>query len=876
MPCCGNPTCRHRHKRKLRPLVISILPSSSASPSSDDDVSPPSSSGSRRHEQITRMFTTNPSLRDHFEPPIFSPGVPSREIRNRLKLLEYANQAGLLPELEWQLICKALNEQLSPSANNIASGDEKKKDNDQEVVTQGLSNLELSQECVPGETHKVIDPFVYLATTTRVEPSTSSNCDETNAENTTTSNNNNSNSNKKKVKKNEYETKSLIPISPNRRGSAEDIAVPYSMELWRKSKSLNRDRSVFGCSLAHLIAMKTLIGNNYDKNDDLSSHEAEFDFILEDNVRAFVGLEEEDDNNIMSSSSSCQCASRIWDLIEASNKAQDKPHLRYFGWLGSKPNLTWLYNNHIPRKAFGTGEGNSSRIFPFPTNNDFLLDSIDGSSKSTTRQTTNEDTTEDSSKLPSFSTPGGTAIWGMFAYTISPAAYHSLITQLQNDVGMLMWKGKRMRAFHAKAIDKIIPRTVREIYGERSVHLSDKVAFVRCPMLGSLLHKQWEEGFCESTELQHALSNHEEGCDVWDHVWLEQVERQVVQYRKENGKWIRKEDIQIKSSKSKSNGYARGRSQSPVNITTLALISMLLLLNMLASAFTTSLPNTQRTVTSSMPSSAMKTSTEAVLPNSEERRRAMLGHVPIISRTIHIANDMNVTVWEMESPSEIIQEWWSIDESERTSRVGDPFGVIMWPGSILASRELMKQHKAVSNATVLVLGAGTGVEAQAAAKLGAKKVIATDINPLSLQLLEYGAERIEGIPPDVIHAKNFDLFSSDPLPECDILVAADTLYNADLAKQIGVRLHEAIVRSFEDGHTPTRIIVTDSQKFHGTDFLAEQEMIDLNAIFHDGKWKPLQWELETLKNFCGSGVLIDDDQVYDVDIRVIRWGWDNN
>ena len=295
---------------------------------------------------------------------------------------------------------------------------------------------------------------------------------------------------------------------------------------------------------------------------------------------------------------------------------------------------------------------------------------------------------------------------------------------------------------------------------------------------------------------------------------------------------------------------------------------LMLLVNTLASAFTTARHYAQRK------SSVMRTSTDAGLLNSEERQRAKLGHVPVISRTIQIADDMNVTVWEMEKPSEIIQEWWSIDESERTSRVGDPFGVIMWPGSILASRELIKHQQAVSNATVLVLGAGTGVEAQAAALLGAKKVIATDINPLSLQLLEYGASKEEKIGSNVVEAKYFDLFSSDPLPDCDILVAADTLYNAELAKQVGHRLHEAITRSFEDGLTPTKIICTDSQKFHGTNFLEEQEMIALNAIFEEGKWKPLEWKLETLNNFCGSGVLIDEDQEYDVDVRVIRWGWD--
>lgn len=143
------------------------------------------------------------------------------------------------------------------------------------------------------------------------------------------------------------------------------------------------------------------------------------------------------------------------------------------------------------------------------------------------------------------------------------------------------------------------------------------------------------------------------------------------------------------------------------------------------------------------------------------RERAKLGRVPIISRTIHIDIDdpailgdgkeqnksLDVTVWEMASPSEMIQNWWSVDQSERTSGIGDPFGVVMWPGSIVASKMLMKQHftnlqSPVANATVLILGAGTGVEAQTAALLGARRVIATDINQLTLGLLEYGVKRM--------------------------------------------------------------------------------------------------------------------------------------
>jgi predicted RNA methylase len=77
--------------------------------------------------------------------------------------------------------------------------------------------------------------------------------------------------------------------------------------------------------------------------------------------------------------------------------------------------------------------------------------------------------------------------------------------------------------------------------------------------------------------------------------------------------------------------------------------------------------------------------------------------------------------------------------------MGDPFGVVMWPGSIVASKELMKQHycspqSQIENATVLVLGAGTGLEAQTAGLLGARKVIATDINQMALRLLKYSID----------------------------------------------------------------------------------------------------------------------------------------
>lgn len=850
------------------------------------------------------MFATHPTLAAHFEPPVFSPGVPSRDLRNRLKFLEHAYRAGLIPEVEWKEIRRAVREQTmngDDAINNDAVGDDDEAGDNYKLCTD--------------EEHysKKIDPFMYLATVSKTQ---SGDADDDVKTDNNAANKIINEKDKSKTKKNnrwlEYETISLVPISPQRKGSPADISIPFSMELWRKAKTLNRDRGVLACTFAHLRAMKTLVGECNENNTDLDGSRDEnnggYDFILEDNVRAFVGIGEE----------SRAASNRIWDIIEASNEAPSECHMRYYGWLGSQPNLAWIYDNHIPRSAFNpsslenTGpETGECTIFPLPVRAGD--DSELGKDDSLVVQSY-----ETSCQAPQFTTPGGTAVWGTFAYTVSSVAHRTLISLLQNDVGSVLWKGKRMRCYLAKPIDKILPRHVETDFGPQSVHLPDKVAFVRGPMLGSLLHPQWEEGFAASTELQYNLSCGKEcvssvttganGSDVWDQVWLTETERQVVKRRQKSGKWIRKDTLEKMEDHFKdppSNGKFTNGSPRPKTcammptsvslamfIATIAMVSFLAKHTLGVAAFTLNAPI----------HNAYRGSTAVGLAVSDidvdgtgHRKRGKIGKVPIMSRTIPIQIEvplqekemdennnvkrLDVTVWEMDQPSDLIQEWWSIDETERNSRVGDPFGVVMWPGSILASKELMKQHylsptkSPLKNATVLVLGAGTGVEAQTAALLGAQKVIATDINSLTLKLLEYGAANDERIG-DSVEGKYFDLFSDKPLPACDILIAADVLYNPELGKQVGLRLHEAITRSFEEGAPPTKVIITDSQKFHGTNFLeAVTELKELNALFEENDWEQLMWKTQMLENVCGSGVLIDEDQTYDVEVRMIHWGW---
>jgi hypothetical protein len=417
-------------KRKLKVLVITM--------------------GGTRQEQIQTMFENH--LQDHFELPVFSPGVPAREIRNRYKFLYWANEAGLLPIEEWKAIHYA-------NATGNYDGP--------------MSN-------------KFFDCLVN------------------------------------------------VPVTPGqgrgrrqRRGSQDDVKLHYSVELWRKGRALNRGRAVLACSWAHLIAMRKLT-------------EESFDLILEDNVRTL--------------SDGPQLSKRMWDTLDATTKwentSNEKCHLLYYGWLGSVTNLQWICQTHAPnRKYISTGFDTS--IFPFPRQEhlDEDLARMKGGeevieeeeeeddnqndpkqSKDKERKFEKED---DKNNQYQHSQPGGNPIWGMFAYWISPDGYQELMECLQNDVGAMLWKGKRARTYSVKPIDKIIPRQLMTLLGPSSVQLSTHPSFFRAPMLSSKIHTQWDPEFCKSTTYQLEAT----GLD-WAELCLQKAEQDVVRHYSKTGNWL--------------------------------------------------------------------------------------------------------------------------------------------------------------------------------------------------------------------------------------------------------------------------------------------------------------------------------------------------
>jgi hypothetical protein len=307
----------------------------------------------------------------------------------------------------------------------------------------------------------------------------------------------------------------VVPIAPGRRGSDYDVSLHYSVELWRKAKTVNRGRAVLACALAHLLALRRLVMED-------------FDILLEDNVRLPVE----------------SVADRMWDCIRESEREQPdisssdssthtaQVHMRYFGWLGSIPNLKWIYASHVHK------HDPSSATVPCPTPQDIDADLASGAQH--TDETNDESGERDESRnatpkngTKDLTKPGGNPVWGTYAYWISKEAYHAIIRTLQNDVGALLWKSKRMRYYQVKPIDKIVPRAIRSSFGNAAVQLARRPAFFRAPMLTSQIHTQWDPEFCKSTTYQLQQSGL-----AWTDLCLPSVEEQIVCHAMQSGVWL--------------------------------------------------------------------------------------------------------------------------------------------------------------------------------------------------------------------------------------------------------------------------------------------------------------------------------------------------
>ncbi|HEY0122395.1 MAG TPA: 50S ribosomal protein L11 methyltransferase [Rhizobium sp.] len=130
--------------------------------------------------------------------------------------------------------------------------------------------------------------------------------------------------------------------------------------------------------------------------------------------------------------------------------------------------------------------------------------------------------------------------------------------------------------------------------------------------------------------------------------------------------------------------------------------------------------------------------------------------------------------------------------AERDEAFGSPYWAHYWGGGLVLARYLLDRPEVVAGRRVLDLGAGSGIVGIAAAKAGAVKVIAADVDPHAIAAMELNAA-INGVAILPVLA---DLTTGEP-PAADIVCVGDLFYEAALAERVTIFLDRCLERGME-------------------------------------------------------------------------------
>ncbi|CAG0953949.1 MAG: methyltransferase [Rhizobiaceae bacterium] len=112
-----------------------------------------------------------------------------------------------------------------------------------------------------------------------------------------------------------------------------------------------------------------------------------------------------------------------------------------------------------------------------------------------------------------------------------------------------------------------------------------------------------------------------------------------------------------------------------------------------------------------------------------------------------------------------------------------PYWAYPWAGGLALARYLADHPSAVAGSRVVDLGSGSGLVAIAAAKAGARAVLAADVDRHAVAAIGLNAA-LNGVAVATCRA---DLTDGPP-PDADIVLAGDVFYAAEVAAKTGAYL----------------------------------------------------------------------------------------
>jgi predicted nicotinamide N-methyase len=128
--------------------------------------------------------------------------------------------------------------------------------------------------------------------------------------------------------------------------------------------------------------------------------------------------------------------------------------------------------------------------------------------------------------------------------------------------------------------------------------------------------------------------------------------------------------------------------------------------------------------------------------------------------------------------SEVVPLWRKTEEEMAAEGIPPPYWAFAWAGGQALARNILDHHAEVAGRSVLDFGSGSGLVAIAAARAGARSVLASDIDPFARAaiLLNAEANDLE------LQVTGDDLIGRDEA--WDVILLGDMCYERPLAERL--------------------------------------------------------------------------------------------
>jgi predicted nicotinamide N-methyase len=129
--------------------------------------------------------------------------------------------------------------------------------------------------------------------------------------------------------------------------------------------------------------------------------------------------------------------------------------------------------------------------------------------------------------------------------------------------------------------------------------------------------------------------------------------------------------------------------------------------------------------------------------------------------------------------ADVVALWEAIEQARGVAPTDPPFWAAAWPGGQALARFVLDVPGTVAGKSVLDLGSGSGLVAVAAALAGAKRVVASEIDPFGHAAIAVNAD-VNGVAPVTVVG---DVLGERP-PAVDVVLAGDVCYDREMSERV--------------------------------------------------------------------------------------------